>query len=237
MALITSDDIALYTPSVSLSGDALNGAILQAQALAESHLGANRPLEEGSHREVITLSSAGRCFLSRLPIKADSVSIEVRGGDTFVYGLEFTAQEWRAIDTTDYEVDYISGELWVRSFVAAGIYGNYRNTTSPYRPSRPTRKANLPQVRVTYSTGIESSAVDSTTIALKASLCNLVALRESGAFSQGYKSFELMNFYNAEFGMTDGLTTTNGATGEPMSLMDEYLAIFRKYRPREFTLA
>lgn len=111
--LLDPADKPLFFPDVDLAGDALTGAIVYAQALAESAFGANRPLELQQY--VLTLPvQAGRVFLPFSPVSISSV--EIRGGAFLYDGWGRFFLDWQMISADSWELDSDIGQILLRSF-------------------------------------------------------------------------------------------------------------------------
>lgn len=107
--ILTHTDKPIYFPDVPLEGDALSGAILRAQYLAESPKGANRSFSIRQYVSQFT-NVQGTVFLSYLPV-IELVSIEgkARGGfDNWGRPIPIT-NEWQPIE--EYELNEQTGEL------------------------------------------------------------------------------------------------------------------------------
>jgi len=72
--ILTPDDKAIFFPSIQLEENALLGFLVRAQAIAESPLGANRPLELQEHIFHIEIP-ASLFYLPNTPIALDPIPV------------------------------------------------------------------------------------------------------------------------------------------------------------------
>ncbi len=116
MTILTESDVSIYAPSVTLSGDALLGAILNAQYQIESAKGANRPLEITQFIEQKHLNyNQQTAYLSYQPlIITDLYPMEVKvriGNEVDVFGYGISPQEWQILDSSNYILDNHLGRV------------------------------------------------------------------------------------------------------------------------------
>lgn len=250
MAILTVEDKPLYFPSVELEGQALAALINQCQVIAEGSEGANRPLEMQKHVDVVTMHSSGLVMLPFIPILTtptapQAPAVELRwkapGGVNPYYGSLYGSEEWQAIQATEFELDYTRGELKLKGVPSLANFISFMtpvlsmNRQHNYR-QRALGKNIRPQVRVTYYSGFDfTNDEDWHVKALKTALGGIVSIRGSNGAVQsleGIKSFELDNFYSVSYGSENALDLLTTKSGK--NPMDDYLAIFRRYRPRSF---
>ncbi len=208
MAILTVADQPAFFPEVTISGDALIGAIAAAQALAEGPQGANRKLER--HVTVETLGlRGGLCYLKARPRLADLVSVKVRAvaiaqSDSWQRNTPASAAgvlstPWQTI--TNYTLDESIGEI------SAAIVG-WQGT--------PLSQAADVSIRVEYFTGLDFGSLfpSPQVLALKSALAGL--LKSSLLRGAGLESFSLTDFYRVDF------------TSEEGSGLREHLEVFKQ---------
>ena len=250
MAILTTEDKSVYFPSIELEGNALSALISQCQILAEGNDGSKRPLEIQKHVDVVTVHSSGLVMLPYLPILteptvlADPV-VELRwkapGQVNPYYGSLYGSEEWQLVDPTEYEIDFDRGELKLKGVPSLATFVSFM--TSPlsinrqynYR-QRVLGKNIRPQVRITYYSGFDfTDDTNPDVVALKTALGAIVSIRGSKGATQaleGVQMFQLDNFYKVQYGNVSSMDLYTTKSGK--NPMDDFLAIFRKYRPRSF---
>lgn len=226
MAILSLQDLAVYAPDV----DADNGAILKAQMIAEGPNGAHRPLSKTSFTETPRLTN-GIARLARFPIDT-SVALVVQTRGTTRFSVNDT---WQTIPASDYALDAELGELRIEhlfgySESSFSVYGGgaaYNNY-----PRRTQRRNTGPEVRVTYTAGFDFQATPETPEVqqIKAALAAIAGLQTS-TLSTGLKQDTITDFRSQTYGAEVAQLT---ATGQASTLMGDYLAVFRQYRPREY---
>lgn len=250
MAILTIEDKSTYFPSVELDGQSLAAIINQSQVIAEGSSGANRPLEMRKYVDVLQLHSSGLVLLPYMPILTTPTAplaptVEIRwkapGGVNPYYGSLYGSEEWQLVQPEEYEIDYDRGELKLNGVPSLANFISFMtpvlsmHRTYNYR-QRALGKNIRPQVRVTYYAGFDfTNDSDLAVIALKTALGGIVSIRGSNGAIQsleGVKSFALENFYNVSYGSENALDLLTTRSGK--NPMDDYLGIFRKYRPRSF---
>jgi hypothetical protein len=143
--ILTEDDIPIYCPTVTLTGDALDGAIALTQSLIESEQGAGRKLEINTITEILPLNEFQSCFLTTDPILS-LVSVQARTGKfRDMTGFPYQSSPWRDVDEEDYTLD--ENEL---TLVTSEAFFNGWNTGYGIRS-----QVFLTQAKVSYSTGFD----------------------------------------------------------------------------------
>jgi hypothetical protein len=230
MAILMPSEFSQYAASVvDVSGDQLAAAIMQAQMMAESPMGANRPMELQSVTDVVHLPSTGKALLSRLPIipntNSTPITVEVRGGDYTVFGLNFTGTAWVAIDSDQFEIEPNLGELRVKNLT--GVSASSFSVGSDRRRGRrrPMEAQTLPQVRVSYWAGFDFSDVSNPAVtAMKSAIASIVITMRNAKIAEGMTSFTLNDFYSVSY----------AGVADLQQLLEMPLQIFRQYRPRTY---
>jgi len=237
MAWLSPAECLLYAPGIQLSGDALLSAITIAQIFAEGINGANRPLQITSFTKVLTVPSDSRIQLPIAPLLLSPAPIvRMRGSDLGSRFGAYSNQEWEELAITDYIIDPANNEIAL-SGVNGLLQGNSDYSGFRGRTHTPTSPRRQNQVRITYSSGFDFSVANAETTALKVFLANIVAVRQS-AQSQGVKRLEISDEeYKIEYASQNDFSGISarggGVNGSPIN---EYLSLFRKYRPVEFVL-
>lgn len=102
--ILSLDDVSLYAPSISLTGDELNGAIFFVQSIIESSAGCNRPIEITSYEIQRKINVKFQSFyLPYLPI-IEITELQVRLlnlQDSFRRAIP--SGEWFIVPNTNYE--------------------------------------------------------------------------------------------------------------------------------------
>lgn len=231
---ITPEECLRYAPDIKLSEAELIGAIAQAQAIAESPLGANRPLTIESHTQVMPVPIDSRILLSRVPVVDEFPVVQMRSRNwEDKFGRQSINSNWVQITPEQYRFDPEYGEL----VLANVIFTNHRYPIHRNRAylgyRRPTVRIPETQIRVQYLTGFDFTQNTSEVTQLKVALAAIVRLRQSAQF-QGVKLMDVKDEgYRVEYAPSTDFAGGTGKIGG--SLIDEWLSIFRKYRPREFT--
>jgi hypothetical protein len=229
---LTPEECLLYAPDIKLSNAELTAAIAQAQAIAESPLGANRTLSVEPYTEISSVPLDGKLMLSRMPIRDGSLVAQIRSGSwEDGYGRQSTPADWIQLTSDQYRLDPDYGELAI-----ASVFVNHRHPVHRGRAylgyRRPTFRTPEIQVRVQYLTGFDFTQQASDVEQLKVALSAIVKLRQSSQF-QGVKLMDVRDEgYQVEYAPSRDFAGATGRIGG--SLIDEWLSIFRKYRPREF---
>lgn len=216
MAIFTSADLTTYAPTLSLTEPALSAAIAQAQFLIESPVGANRILEIQQHVEVAKMKTDGVVRIKMTPlVSVEEISCKVNS-------------EWVAIASTDYQVDLDLGEISVESQALINLSG-----IDPWgissRRSRPTKPSRDWDVRVKYTAGFDFTVDTTEVVNMKAAIAGIIQMRQSKA-AEGIQSYEWNDWYKVSYGSAASETLASGVGSSPF---EDFLLIFRRYRPRE----
>jgi hypothetical protein len=227
--ILTPQELRNFNPSLSVLNDLeLEGLIARSQGLCESHLGANRELEEKEYLDIKTVTNSHlRLSLIYFPL-IEIISIEINYGCFFdsysgIGGGVPVGMGWEAVPEEEYslvkENEDGSAFLYLNSrFSPANslTYFGIRN-----RPMQGQK--NFPQLRIRYNAGFDfsqESAKSSPKISqIKAMIAGVaeVMYREQKGIkeesSQGAKIVYFQNFQN-------------------LNPYANYLPFFHKYRPR-----
>ena len=245
MAILTPADLAVLAPDLDVDPGSVNAIIQQAQMIAEGPDGACRPLEIQEFTETPVLNGRGFCKLSRLPIlegEAYPVTVEIRGRRMLAnFGLPLADNQWVSLsENSDYEVDYVLGEIRILHANAGGIdstwsyYGGRRSiySTRPFR--RPTQERTAPEMRIKYTTGFDFQAnpLSHDAQQIKYAVAAIAKLQQS-PMASGIKQYNLNDFYSVTLGSDTASMLTSG---EGKTLLQDLLMVVKKYRPREFAI-
>lgn len=255
MAILTPTDLAILAPELDIDPGSILATVQQAQMIIEGPDGANRPLEIQEFTETPVLNGRGFCKLSRLPIieGADTVvegvvtvpnptpvTVAIRGDrmlSTFGFGTGVTNNQWVTLTATQYEVDYVLGEIRLLGGNFSGLANDWSfrrggNGNRPFR--RPTQERQPSEMRITYTTGFDFQAANLSHEAnqIKYATAGIAKLQQSPLIS-GLKQYNLNDFYSVTYG-SDGAQM--GASSQTSTLMEDLLKIVKKYRPREFAV-
>lgn len=212
MAILTSSDISIYAPSVTLEGDALTGVITQAQALAESSLGANRPLELTEFTEVKRVNrSLQTVYLSYFPVAASPVPLlSVRFGNVRSrFGRPVGISDWHELSADDYELDP-TGQL------------NLSQSSAFWARAVSTGSVST-EIKATYIAGFDFTVDSYEVRQIKSVVGSVIAFQQSEGSGQGLKSFDYDGEYKKSFfGNSDYMYSA------PPGLLSQ----LHKYRPK-----
>jgi len=245
VAILTPTDLALLAPDLETEPGQVNAIIQQAQMMVEGPNGANRPLEIQEFTETPVLNGRGYCKLSRLPIlegEAYPVTVEIRGRRMLAnFGIPLADNQWITLsENSDYEVDYVLGEIRILHANAGGIdstwsyYGGRRSiySTRPFR--RPTEERTAPEMRIKYTTGFDfqSESLSHDGQQIKYATAAIAKLQQS-PLASGLKQYMLNDFYSVTYSADSASMMTSGAD---KTLLEDLLMVVKKYRPREFAV-
>ena len=244
MAILTPTDLVKLAPELEIDSGAINSAILTAQMIAESPMGANRPLEEQRFVETPILNGKGIIKLSRLPINntvQKTPIVSIRGRRLLAsFGLPLSDNQWIVLNpSTDYEFDYQLGEVRILSANLAGLTteswglgsaARARYSGRPFR--RPTQAHEKSEMKVEYTTGFDFKAVpiDPRAQEIKIALISILKLQRS-PMASGMKQYTLNNFYSVLYGSE---ATNVNTSSTDSTLLQDVLMVLKRYRPREF---
>lgn len=239
MAILTPSDKNTYFPDTELQGSELLSALARAEAIAQGPAGANRSLEKKQWVELLPFVDRGITYLSYSPIDLTaSVTVQLRGGDIDTgFGRVLPDNEWTTIDAEDYEIDAAFGELRVKSlpgyhaFTTVGVYSVFRIAGSRSPLQRPTRPNLKRELRITYSAGFDFAATPESyeVKTIKRAVAGIMSVQSTPAAS-GIASYKADRFYSVSY---NAAASTVAQSSRASSLLDEYLLILQKYRPRE----
>lgn len=229
MAILSLQDLSTYAPDIDVD---VSG-IFKAQMIAEGPQGAHRPLEKTPFTETPRLMN-GIARLTRFPIDTTiALVVQTRGITRFSVN-----DTWQTIPDTGYTLDAELGELRIEqlfgtsesrfSLRGGGAYNNY-----PRQRGRGISFRSVgPEVRVTYTAGFDFQATPESheVQQIKAALAAIVTLQTSN-LSTGLKQETITDFKSETYGADVAQLT---ATSSGSTLMQDNLAVFRQYRPREY---
>lgn len=179
MSILSEADKPIYFPDVTLTGDALMGAIRSAQAIAESNIGASRPLELQQYTEVRTINSA-RALLTRLPIDPTATLIlsARSGGYRDVLGRSIPKSAWFPFQISDFKIDFDIGEIF---------------TLAPQ----------ITEIRATYTTGFDFTLDTPDVKRIKSAVAEVLNYQQSNSY-QGLLEVSVEGEYKVRYGSSSG---------------------------------
>ena len=241
MAILSAADLAIYAPDVDLDPQQVQSAILRAQMIAEGPSGAHRPLAKQSFTETPMATGNAIARLSRLPID-ESVPpvILIRGNKTSSYfGVGSNPNEFiELVEDEDFVLDYELGEIQFRNISLAAetrfsILGATARHYMGYGGRRrlSNKRTNI-EIKATYTTGFDFQAnpLDPRAEEIKIALGAIIGLQNS-SLASGVKQFNYTDFMSGTLSSDLVQLTTTQMGRTPM---EDYLEIFRQYRPRTF---
>lgn len=235
MAILTIAERDTYLSEFSNSDDAaLASAIAIAQGIAEGPQGANRPLDLSQVTEVLNIPSSNIILPSRLPISEDGpTTLQVRGravgSASFGRFDRNVTTEWITIPADGFEIDYELGEIRITQ-LALSNSSSYPGSIYS-RSHRPLSRVDNLQARITYTAGFDfSDDSNPVVVLLKRMLAAIVLYRDAASAAlSGMKAYQVENFYKVDFSTDKATALTSAIASSPM---DEFLLIFRRFRPR-----
>lgn len=219
MAIVTEDDKLIYFPSVTLSGDALTGAIALIQTLVESPIGANRSLELTAQVEIKPINvNFQTAQFSLLPIATSPTpSIQVRRGEVLTgYRRSLGITDWQTLSASDYTIDPVGGRVHfdIKTIDGWGRFG-YRNT----------------QAKLSYTSGFDFADDSYEVRSIKSLFGQMLLYSQTIGYQSGITEVDIDGEYRVRYGATSG---GGNATAGAGILPETFLIPFRKYRPRHW---
>lgn len=217
MAILNSADVLTYAPSVELSGEALRGALIQSQFIAEGAMGANRRLEVHPYDLILKLQPAQQvAHIPYLPLVVDEehpLIVQARYSGDRVMGAWVQGDLlWETLtENSDFVLDRQTNRLTIYRFAANGREWGLRDY---YQYC-------FTEIRVQFYSGFDfSEPLCDDASYIKSSLGHLLAYLQSPQFL-GVKRLQVpFREYEIEYQVQQ--------SGE----VPEYLLMpFRKYRP------
>ncbi|MBW4580716.1 MAG: hypothetical protein KME42_14215 [Tildeniella nuda ZEHNDER 1965/U140] len=212
-AIFTEDDKDIYAPSVTLTDDALTGAISFLQALVEGTEGANRPLALTQFEEILEVNrNLQTVRLSYLPIAVSPViALQYRSGNYLNHHYRpVGTSAWQSMTGNNYILDRSTGQInlnaeWLDSWGRRGA--------SP-----------ATEVTAVYTAGYDFTTDSYDVQQIKALFGQLLTYQQSARFF-GFESVDV----DQEVAVKMAPTATVPVIAQiPKSL----LLPFKKYRPR-----
>lgn len=211
MPILTEDDVILYCPDVTITGDELTAAIRQVEFAIQSPEGANRSLEIKNYVEIKTLKQAYQSvLLSYFPIvvtEETPFTVYIRGNIQTEFNRNTNSVQWIEIDSQFCQLE-ANNQL-------------YLDVNIPV--SRRTRKEKAIQVKVEYTAGWDFSDTSSEDVmTIKALTAKCLSYSQS-LLSNDVKNQSVVGEYSITYG-----NSQISSFGIPKS----YLQAFKKYAPR-----
>lgn len=212
MAILSLADLAIYAPTVTITGPALTGAILRAQILAEGPMGAHRPLELQQFIETKRLNvKLGTCLLSYTPVAVvPAPVIEIRQGNYVdSYGREHGITDWEVVSANGYQIDPETSTL----NLLLGSLDDYGRLSARY-PN---------EARLTYTSGFDFTLSTTKINEIKAAVGAILEYTSAlGGQRQYTKSIK---------GLDEAVTFSGGSLADEL---EPWFLILKKYEPRGF---
>lgn len=232
MAILQASELANYASDIPTNIAAQ--AIRKAQILAESAAGANRPLELTVFKETLAVNRNTRTvWLNHLPIdESYGITVEIQFGAYELFRRQIPASNWVTLEPDAYRMDFEQGVVYL---LTDRLYDFEGVTIEDYRTL--PRKA-----RVTYRSGFDFTESNRDTERIKTAL-GMIAQMQSGegasAAYGGATAFTLERVYSVSYAQPQvrgdsGMGISGG--GAVAGVIDDYLGVFRSYRPRSFCL-
>lgn len=178
MPILTPSDKPIYFPDITLTGDALMGAILRAQSLAESNMGCDRPLEKSPFKEVLSVHSNLSAWLSVAPIDESDFHVDARtGGHKDGFGRTVPKSAWFPLVESDYAIDASTGAIRLGLQVT--------------------------EVRVTYTAGFDFTVDTPEIKRIKSAIAAILNYQLSNAY-QGLQEVSVEGEYKVRYGSSSG---------------------------------
>lgn len=217
-SVFTSDDVSLFAPSVTLTGDALDGAILFVLSQVEGDRGADRPLEIVRHREKLSVNLKFQNFrLSYVSILTPLATepapvIKVRlANATDRFNRAISPNDWKELAPEDYRID-IDGQIHLSTTYSRSWGGVGYRGREPY--------PEFSEADVEYSAGIDFSQDTRQVRQLKAAFGRVLDWVCNTGSYRGVTAVELP---------FEELKITYGS-GQLGTIPDDLMLAFHKYR-------
>ena len=220
MAILTADDAAIYFPSLGLSGDALDGALLAAQRLAESIKGAGRSLELTAYTEIKKVNrNLQTVQLSYWPIAASPApTIETRYANiTDRHHRGSGTGKWYAREADTYILD-ATGKLNLAVTEADEDFqrlGAFHAT----------------EVRATYTAGFDFTDDNYTVQQIKSAVAAIALQQNADLYRSGIEESEVVDKVRVRF--SSGATKSEDFSMNGLGYRDA-LQYLQKFRPRAY---
>ncbi|MDJ0579083.1 hypothetical protein [Crocosphaera sp.] len=220
MAILTPADANTYAPDVTLTGDALNSALLFVQSIIESGKGANRPLEvtEFQERKDVNIK-AQTVYFSHTPVLTEPTPvIKVRLGNIMDFSRNvISIGDWVTVEDDAYTLD-IDGRLnFNKNFYRQFSYG-FLGTRGHFG------RHYTSECELTYSSGLDFTQNTFEINQLKAAAGKILSYIE-GNNSMPYKGNKRLKVPFREFEVESSDKVLPG------TIPDELFLSFVKYRP------
>lgn len=178
MPILSEVDKSVYFPDITLTGNALVGAILRAQMLAESNMGCDRPLEKQAYSEILRVHSNQTTWLTRLPIDLSQpiIIIARTGGYRDKFGRSVPKSAWFPLVEADYAV-LSSGEV--------------------------NLDLSCSEIRATYTTGFDFNLDTPDVRRIKSAVAEVLNYQQSNSY-QGLLEVSVEGEYKVRYGSSSG---------------------------------
>ena len=229
MSIFTEADKLIYFPDINLTGAAFTAFILQVQAIIESPLGANRPLEKQRHKEKLRLNTSLQTeYLSHKPVDlSDPPIIKARIGNAVaaVSGFVIPQHEWITLDNNQYQIDDIDGKISLNTNRGSNLAYAYGGANLGY-------SSWFTEILAEYTAGYDFSDTNDPTVNQLKVSASLVAKYlygnggDGGAFAgKRVKVEDIDEEYRVEYFSGDNSGDRNGLYGAGIGKIPESLML------------
>lgn len=209
---------------VDLSADQMQALIVSAQRMAESALGAGRPLETTEFSQILPVAKVMQTAqLSYWPI-ADTPTpvIEIRQATTTIYGRSQGTSDWYTLDESQYILDD-TGKLHLNR----GHAGSGFNRSATFTAD---------EVRATYTSGFDFSVSSYEVEQIKNAVLAIALAQTSQQYQNNVSRITVNDEVTVQYGSTSdtsGGTSPLAILSNPAGLsLKEAMLFLRKYAPR-----
>lgn len=225
MAILESDDPLIPPSLASLGEPQLTNAIAQAQRMAESTMGAGRPLELTAFTEILPVSKVMQSAqLAYWPIASDPVPvIEIRQATTTVYGRAQGVSDWHTLSADEYILD-ADGKLNLQR----GLTGSGFNRSALF---------NADEVRAMYTSGFDFSVSSYEVDQIKGAIASIMVAQATEQYQSGASKVSVDVDKDVKASVDyKGSASASSAAGDLTNLsgmsLREALLFLRRFQPR-----
>lgn len=222
MAILIADDF----PGGSLTAEQIDRLIISAQRLAESTLGAGRPLEITEFVDLLPVNKVMQTAqLKYWPVLTSPAPIiEVRQSSTLTYGRSHGTSQWTQIDADEYILDE-SGKIHLK--IGYSNTGFNRSTL-----------LQSDEVRATYSSGLDFSVPSYEVDQVKSAVLAVAVAQSSQQYQSNLSKASIEGEVSVQFSTSSGSSSSNSSSAKlanPSGLsLQESMEFLKKYSPRAY---
>lgn len=224
--ILLFEDVPTYLPNlVGIDETTFDAYSRYAQILAESSLGANRPLEPYTFSEILDINrNVGTTFPSYLPLGVIAF-LKVRTGRVKDYARRgVPVGPWEELDSDSYDVD-VDGAIIIAP--STGYDFGRGGGSCSYLPVQWT------EAWIEYESGIDTTEDTVEVRALKQSIAAIVnyLIGSSGA-AQGIKEYSSANQFTQKYNVPSAATGSTPGTTNSYGVPEMFFIPFKKYAPQ-----